>query len=104
MPDPSTIDIDVRMEEVEEEDDAPFRATVDVLVSDQDGRPLPEATITVTGEGGYEKEKTAKDHGLSQTFNNVPTPATVEIEATGYKAVTVDVDESDAGSNVTHGW
>jgi hypothetical protein len=104
MVESDTIDIDVRMEEVEDEEDAPFQATVDVLVADPGGQPLPEAAITVTGEGGYRTEKPAKDHGLSQSFTNVPLPATVEVEASGYKPVSIDVDESDAGSTVRHNW
>lgn len=103
---PDSIDVDIRMEKKEDEqDDAPFRCEVNVLVSDEDGRPLPGATIRIAGAGGsYDKEKPASDHGISTTFKDVPVPATLTVTETGYKEVSLKLQESDVNGDVTHGY
>ena len=99
-----SIDVDIRMEKKEEEqDDAPFRCEVNVLVSDENGRPLPGATIRIAGDS-YDKEKPASDHGMSTTFKDVPLPATLTVAETGYKEVSLKLKESDVNGDVTHGY
>jgi hypothetical protein len=101
---PDSIDVDIRMEKKEDEqDDAPFRCEVNVLVSDEGGRPLPGATIRIAG-GSYDKEKPASDHGMSTTFKDVPLPATLTVTETGYKEVSLDLTEGDVNGDVTHGY
>lgn len=101
---PDSIDVDIRMEKKEDEqDDAPFRCEVNVLVSDENGRPLPGATIRIVGDS-YDKEKPASDHGISTTFKNVPMPATLTVTETGYKEVSLDLTEGDVDGDVTHGY
>ena len=95
------IKLDVRM--TEKEDDTKFRATVKARVSDPSGTPLPEATIQVSGDS-YEKTKNARDHGMSQSFENVPLPATVVIEATGFEQEVIELTEDDAGSSKSVGY
>ena len=95
------IKLDVRM--TEKEDDTKFRATVKARVSDPSGTPLPEATIQVSGDS-YEKTKNARDHGMSQSFENVPLPATVVIEATGFEQEVIELTEDDAGSSKSIGY
>jgi len=97
------ISLDVRMEEAE--DDSKFRATVKARVSDSGGTPLPEATITVSSEqGSYEETKNARDHGMSQSFENVPLPATAIIEATGFKTEEISLTKDDTGSTKSVGY
>jgi hypothetical protein len=95
------IQLDVRMSE--KEDDSKFRATVKARVSDSSGTPLPDATIQVSGDS-YEKSKNARDHGMSQSFENVPLPATVVIEATGFEKEVIELSEDDAGSSKSVGY
>jgi len=116
----STLDMDIKMSKAEDsggsgdgsgdgsggEGDGVQLGRAEVRVSKPDGSPLPAATITISEvNGGYQESKSAKDHGISQTFENVPmTDLQVVIEATGFEKVVIDVDESDFGSEVTHGW
>lgn len=95
------IQLDVRMSE--KEDDSKFRATVRVRVSDSSGSPLTDATIQVSGDS-YEKTKNARGHGMSQAFENVPLPATVVIEATGFEKEVIELSEDDAGSRKSVGY
>lgn len=100
------VSIDVRMtESTDDGSDEVQRGRISVRVSDESGSPLPEATITVSGlEADYSESKSAKDHGMSQTFENVPMPANVRIEATGYEDESVEVSASDLGGSITVGY
>lgn len=101
---PEDITVDVRMKEEVEEDDK-FRAGVRVRVSDPNGTPLTEATIRVSSDdGSYDEEKGARRMGMKTNFDDVPMPATVEIEADGYQTETVGLSEKDAGADVTVGY
>jgi len=93
--------IDVRMtESTDDGSDEVQRGRIRVRVSDESDNPLPAATITVSGlETDYEKSKGAEDHGMFQTFENVPIPARVLVEATGYEDESTDVTESNLGSS-----
>lgn len=104
---PNEVSIDVRMSEQTEDDTSggQVQARLSVRVSDPSGSPLPEATITVSGtESDYEQSKSAKRMGMSQTFEGVPIPATVMIEATGYQTETIDVREGDIGGEIVVGY
>lgn len=117
MAQPDTLGIDVRLTKRSDDSDGGDggdggnggeveRGSADVRVSDEDGSPLPSATITLSARNGpYEESKSAKDHGLSQSFENVPmVELRVVIEATGYETLSFDVDGSDFGSDVTRGF
>lgn len=80
--------------------------TLDIRVSDEEGNPFPEATITVSAlETDYRDSKPAEDHGMSQTFEDVPMPANVDIAAPGYQSVTVEVTAADlGGGDIRRGW
>jgi hypothetical protein len=101
---PDSIDVDIRMERKEDEqDDAPFRCEVNVHVADEGGNPLPGAAIRIAADS-YDKEKPASDHGISTTFKDVPLPATLTVTETGYKEVSLKLKESDVNGDVTHGY
>lgn len=97
--------IDVRMEPAEESDDVQ-RGLVSVRVSDHEGNPLSSATITVSADNrNYNRSKTAKSMGMSQTFENVPKDAlTILIEATGFKDIVIKANETDFGTEITRGY
>jgi len=95
-----SIDVDVRMEE---EDNESFQCRVNVLVADQSGSPLPEATMKVNSES-YNKEKSAEDHGMRANFAQVPLPANMTITASGYKDVDVKLTKEDINGTVRHNW
>jgi len=89
---------------LEEDTDDTFRVGVDVLVTDTGGTPLPDATILVESQdGAYSEEKTAKNHGISQSFGSVPMPATVTVSQDGYSSVTTTLRKSHAGDTVRAG-
>jgi len=50
------------------------------------------------------RRKNARDHGMSQSFENVPLPATVVIEATGFEQEVIELTEDDAGSSKSIGY
>jgi hypothetical protein len=104
MPEP--IEIDVRLQESTDDGPNTFRVEINVRVSDSEGTPLPSATISVTGLGGsdYARSKPAKDHGISQTFELVPLPASVEISASGYESENIELSEDDAGTTIKRGY
>ena len=86
---------------LEEEDDDSFRANVDVLVTDTGGSPLSDATILIESDSGsYSEEQSAKGHGMSRSFSDVPLPATVTISNDGYKTVTTTLRKAHAGDTV----
>lgn len=93
-----SIDVDIRMEEEAEES---FQCEVNVLVTDKNGSPLPEATIEISS-GSYAEEKSASNHGMSTTFEGVPIPATLTATLSGYKDVSLDLERSDVNSTIRH--
>lgn len=101
------VTIDVRMTPSEDDGDGDVQGNLNVRVADEEGSSMPDrATITVTGlENDYRKSKPGGDHGISQTFDNVPMPANVSISASGYETITVEVTEADlGGGDITRGY
>lgn len=89
---------------LEEEDNDSFRVGVDVLVTDKGGSPLPDATIVVESQSGtYSEEKSAKNHGMSQSFSSVPMPADVTVSKDGYTSVTTTLRKANAGETIRKG-
>lgn len=80
------VDIDVRLKAKEEEEEDTFRGKIAVSVSGESGQTFSDATIRVVSkETDYEESKTSSEYGISQKFENVPMPATVIVEKTGFQ-------------------
>jgi Carboxypeptidase regulatory-like domain len=70
----------------------PKFATVAGTLVDDKGEPLPEAVVTLRGSRGETRDAITDAHG-QYTFQGVPVgPAAVEVEATGFKAQTWDIE------------
>jgi len=104
MPAENEVMFDVQMQKKEEDKEGTTRGRLGFRVSDETGSPFTQASIVVSGDS-YEKEKSPRDHGLTQWFEDVPLPVDVTIEATGYKIVQFSgIGEGDLGSSKTSGY
>lgn len=98
------VSIDVRLSEKTDGGDDEVQGRVSVRASDQSGSPL-EASITVSADqASYEEQKTGSAYGSTTTFENVPMPATVLIEETGYESMSISIDENDIGTSIARGY